>query len=153
VSAILTHPVKLYDGFPPGAGMITINDDNTFQLTKVDPSTNQPISTVISTPLSGLLVRGRATRLTFTAGGVKRSVDFSLASELVQNELGLAGDIAGGVLAGKSGVKDVVAALRKGGATVKYLTYWQRRALNWAIALGIFVIVIVVIGLAVISQH
>ena len=153
MTAVLTHVVKLFDGFPPGTGMITINDDNSFELTKVDPSTNQPISTVISTPLSGLLVRGRATRLTFSAGTVRRSVDFSLTSELVQGGFGIAGDIAGGVLAGNSGVTNVVAALRKGGATVKYLTYWQRRALNWAIALGIIVVIILIIAVAALAQR
>jgi hypothetical protein len=153
VPAVVTQTVKLFDGFPPGTGLITVNDDNTFVLSKVDPATNQPISTVITTPLSGLLARGSGTRLTFTAGTVKRSVDFSLASEFVKNDFGIVGDIAGGVLAGKSGIKNVVDALRKGGATVKYLTYWQRRALNWAIALGIFVVVIIIVVLAVLAQH
>ena len=153
MTAVLTHVVKLFDGFPPGTGMITINDDNSFSLTKVDPSTNQLISTVISTPLSGLLVRGRGTRLTFSAGTMRRSVDFSLTSELIKNDFGIAGDIAGGVLAGKSGVTDVVAALRKCGATVKYLTYWQRRALNWAIALGFIIVIILIIAVAALAQH
>jgi hypothetical protein len=153
VPAVVTQTVKLFDGFPPGTGLITVNDDNTFVLAKIDPATNQPISTVISTPLSGLLARGSGTRLTFTAGTVKRSVDFSLASELIKNDFGIAGDIAGGVLAGKSGIGPVVAALRKGGATVKYLTYWQRRALNWAIALGFIIVIILIIVIAAFAQR
>jgi hypothetical protein len=153
VPAVVTQTVKLFDGFPPGTGLITVNDDHTFVLEKVDPSTNQPISTVISTPLSGLLARGSGTRLTFTAGTVKRSVDFSLASEFIRNDFGIAGDIAGGVLAGKSGIGSVVAALRNGGATVKYLTYWQRRALNWAIALGFIVVIILIIALVAVAQR
>ena len=152
MTAILTHNVKLYDGFPPGTGTITIGDDNSFTLTKIDTATNQPVATLISTPLSGLLVRGHATRLRFTAGAVRKMVDFSLTSELVSN-YGLAGDIAGGVLAGKSGVKQVVDALRKGGATVKYMTYWQRRALIWAIALGFVIVVILIIVAAAFAQR
>ncbi len=152
MTATLTNPVKLYDGFPPGSGLITINDDNTFVLSKLDPSTKQPIATIINTPMSQLAVRGRATRLTFTAGGVRRSVDFSLTSEFIGSE-GLIGDIAGGVLAGKSGVKPVVEALRKGGAQVRYLTYWQRRALIWAIALGFVVVILLIVVLSALAQR
>ena len=71
----------------------------------------------------------------------------------MQGGFGIAGDIAGGVLAGNSGVTSVVAALRKGGATVKYLTYWQRRALNWAIALGFIVVIILIIAVAALAQR
>jgi hypothetical protein len=152
VTAILTHNVKLYDGFPPGTGTITIGDDNSFTLTKIDTATNQPVATLISTPMSGLLVRGSATRLRFTAGTVRKVVDFSLTSELVRN-YGIAGDIAGGVLAGKSGVKPVVSALRKGGANVRYLTYWQRRALIGGIAIVFVIVVIGIIFLAALAQR
>jgi hypothetical protein len=153
VTAILAQTVKLYDGFPPGTGIITIGDDNSFLLTKVDPATNQPIATLITSPINGLTVRGRGTMVRFRTATTTKAVDFSLGSELIRNDFGIAGDIAGGVLAGKSGVKPVIDALRKGGATVRYLTYWQRRALNWAIALGFFVIIILIIVVAVLAQR
>jgi hypothetical protein len=150
VTAILTHNVKLYDGFPPGTGTITIGDDNSFTLTKIDTSTNQPMATLISTPLSGLQVRGRGTALRFRTtsdtGTITKRVDFSLGSELVRNELGLAGEIAGGVMANKSGVKDVVAALRKGGADVRYITYVQRILITWAIAIGFIIVIVAIIA-------
>ena len=149
MTALLTRNVKLYDGFPPGTGTITINDDNTFVLTKIDPSTNQPISTIFNTPMNQLQVRGRGTALRFAVGAIRKRVDFSLGSELIRNDFGIAGEIAGGVMAGKSGVKDVVSALRKGGADVRYLSYWQRIALTWAIAIGfIIVIVAIIVGIA-----
>jgi len=153
VTALLTNTVKLYDGFPPGTGVITINDDNTFVLTKVDPSTNQPTATLISSPINALTARGRGTMVRFRTGTVTKAVDFSLGSELVRGEFGIAGDIAGGVLAGKSGVTDVIAALRKGGATVKYLTYWQRIGRNWLIAIGFIVVIVVIIALVALAQR
>jgi hypothetical protein len=149
MTAILSHNVKLYDGFPPGTGTITIGDDNSFTLTKIDTATNQPIATLISTPMNQLQVRGRGTALRFRAGTITKRVDFSLGSELVRNELGLAGEIAGGVMASKSGIKDVVAALRKGGADVRYITYLQRILITWGIAIAfIIVIILIIAGLA-----
>lgn len=153
MTAILTHTVKLYDGFPPGTGVITIGDDNSFVLTKVDPSTNQPIRTDISVPMNQLAVRGRGTMVRFRTGTITKNVDFSLKSELVRNDLGLAGEIAGGVFASKSGVTDVIAALRKGGAQVSYLSYVQRILRNWLIAICFIVVIVGVIALAAVAQH
>lgn len=153
MTATLTRNVKLYDGFPPGTGTITINDDNTFVLTKIDPSTNQPIATIYNTPMSGMRVRGSATRLRFLAGGIRKSVDFSLGSEFVRNEFGLAGEIAGGVMASRSGVGDVVKALRKGGADVRYLGYAQRILLIWGITILFIAVVIGIIVLAALGQQ
>ena len=153
MTALLTRNVKLYDEFPPGTGTITINDDNTFVLTKIDPTTNQPISTIYNTPMSQLQVRGSATALRFLAGGIRKRVDFSLGSEFARNELGFAGEIAGGVLAGRSGVKDVVAALRKGGADVHYLSYWGRIAITWAIAIVFIIVVIAVVVALALGQQ
>jgi hypothetical protein len=153
VTAILTHTVKMLDGFPPGTGVITINDDNTFVLTKVDPSTNQAIRTDISTPMSQLAVRGRGTFVRFRTASVTKNVDFSLSSELIRNDFGIAGEIAGGVMANKSGVGEVMAALRKGGAQVKYLTYVQRILRNWLIAICFIVVIVGVIALAALAQR
>jgi hypothetical protein len=153
MTALLTRNVKLYDGFPPGTGTITINDDNTFVLAKIDASTNQPTATLISAPINTLAVRGRGTMVRFRTGTITKAVDFSLGSELIRGEMGIAGDIAGGVLAGKSGVTDVIAALRKGGATVKYLSYWQRTGRNWLIALGFIIVIFGIIAIAVVAQR
>jgi hypothetical protein len=65
-----------------------------------------------------VVVRGQATRLRFLVGGVRRWVDFSLVSSMVQG-FGIAGEIAGGVLNRNSGVSQVVEALRAGGAEVR----------------------------------
>jgi hypothetical protein len=153
VTAILSRNVKLFDGFPPGTGTITIGDDNSFTLTKIDPSTNQPVATLISSPINQLQVRGRGTAVRFRTGTLTKRVDFSLGSEFVRGELGLVGDIAGGVMANKSGVKDVIAALRKGGADVRYLTYWQRIFIIWGIVIVFFIVLIGIIALAALGQH
>jgi hypothetical protein len=112
MTALLTQNVKLYDGFPPGTGTITINDDDSFVLTKIDSSTNQPISTIYNTPMSQLQVRGRGTALRFLAGGI-----------------------------------------RKRGADVRYLSYWQRIALTWAIAIVFIVVVVGIFVLVALGQH
>lgn len=153
MTAILSRNVKLFDGFPPGTGTITIGDDNSFTLTKIDPSTNQPVATLISSPINQLQVRGRGTAVRFRTGTLTKRVDFSLGSEFVRGELGLVGDIAGGVMANKSGVKDVIAALRKGGADVRYLTYWQRIFIIWGIVIVFFIVLIGIIALAALGQH
>ncbi|HEX4059317.1 MAG TPA: hypothetical protein VHX87_13495 [Galbitalea sp.] len=153
MTAILSRNVKLFDGFPPGTGTIAIGDDNSFTLTKIDTSTNQPIATLMSTPINQLQVRGSATALRLVAGGIRKRVNFSLGSEFVRGELGLVGDIAGGVMAKKSGVKDVVAALRKGGADVRYLSYWQRILLIWGIVIVFIIVIIGIIALAALAQH
>ena len=62
-------------------------------------------------------------------------------------------EIAGGVMANKSGVSDVMAALRKGGAQVKYLTYVQRILRNWLIAICFIVVIFGIIALAAIAQR
>ena len=159
MTPIITHAVKLYDGFPPGNGVVTINDDSTFVLNKVDDA-GQPVSTLMSTPLSGLSVRGRATRLTFSADNVRKSVEFSLGSELARNYGGWAGDmgqaagvIAGGVLANKSGVKPFVDALRAHGASVRYLSYAQRFWRNVAIGVGFLVVLFGFFAIAGALQH
>lgn len=153
MTALLTHNVKLYDGFPPGTGTITINDDNTFVLTKIDPSTNQPIATIFNTPMNQLRARGRGTALTFTVGTQRKRVDFSLGSELIRNDFGLAGEIAGGVMANKSGIKDVVAALRKGGADVRFITYVQRILITWGIAIAFIVVIVAIIAGVALTQR
>jgi hypothetical protein len=153
VTTILTRNVKLYDGFPPGTGTITIGDDNSFTLTKIDTATNQPMSTIFNTPINAIVARGQGTALRLRVGTVTKRVDFSLTSELVRGFGGIAGDVAGGVLANKSGIKDVVSALRKGGAQVRYLGYWQRIFLIWGIAIAFIIVIIAIIGLAALSQH
>lgn len=153
MTAILSKNVKLFDGFPPGTGTITIGDDNSFSLTKIDTATNQPVATLISTPMNALQVRGRGTMLRFRTGTITKRVDFSLGSEMIRGELGIAGEIAGGVMAKKSGVQDVVAALRKGGADVRYLSYVQRILLTWGIALAFIIVIIAIIAGVALTQR
>jgi hypothetical protein len=153
MTPVSTHTVKLYDGFPPGTGVITINDDNTFVLQKIDPATGTPIATIFNTPINQLTVRGSASAMRFTAGNVTKRVDFSLASELIRNRGGLVGEIAGGALVSKSGVADVAKALRAGGAQVRYWSYWKRIGVIWLIVIGFFVVIIGAIVLAALVQR
>lgn len=153
MTAILTKNVKLFDGFPPGTGTVTIGDDNSFTLTKIDTATNQPVATLISAPMNQLQVRGRGTMLRFRTGTITKRVDFSLGSEFVRGELGIAGEIAGGVMANKSGVKDVVAALRKGGADVRFITYVQRILITWGIAIAFIIVIVAIIAGIALTQR
>jgi hypothetical protein len=159
MAILITHAVKLYDGFAPTDGVVTINDDNTFVLAQLD-ATGQPGAPEMNVPLGSLVVRGRATRLTFSANGVRRSAEFSIVSQLARNYGGWAGDmgqaagvIAGGVLAANSGVGPFVAALRKGGASVKYLSYGQRLARNIAIGVGFLVVLFGFFAIVAAFQH
>jgi hypothetical protein len=153
VTAVQTHTVKLYDGFPPGTGVITINDDNTFVLQKIDPTTGAPLATIFNTPINQMNVRGSASAMRFRVGAVTKRVDFSLGSELVRGFGGLAGEIAGGVMVGKSGVADVAKALRAGGAQVRYWSYWRRIGMIWLIVIGFFVVFFGIIFLAALGSH
>lgn len=147
---VITQPVQLYDGFTlfsATSGAIDVDEDRQlFQLSRIDPGGNR-IETVLSAPISQVVVRGQATRLRFLVGGVRKMVDFSIGSTMMQG-FGLAGEIAGGVMNSRSGVNQVVAALRRGGAEVHYWSYWKRIGLIWLIVIGFFIIIFGVIALA-----
>lgn len=152
---VITQTVQLYDGytmFSATSAVIDVDDDkNTFQLSKIDGTGNRTES-VFNVPINQVVVRGRATRLRLLVGGVRKMVDFSIGSTVVQG-FGLAGEIAGGVMDSKSGVNQVVAALRKGGAEVHYWSYWKRVGITWLIALGFVVVIIAIIAVAALGQR
>jgi ammonia channel protein AmtB len=149
---MLTQNVRLYDGFPPGSGVIQINDDDTFVLTKLSSAVGGAGQVIFTAPLREVAARGSGSTVTFTVGSVRKRVDFSLGSQAVRDFGGLAGEIAGGVMVSRSGVAQVIAALRKGGASVRYRSYIQRLLLIWAIAIGFVVVIIVIIAIAALTQ-
>ncbi|HEY5229714.1 MAG TPA: hypothetical protein VIJ11_02330 [Galbitalea sp.] len=153
---VVTQTVQLYDGytmFSATSAVIDVDDDkNTFQLSKIDSGGNRTES-VFNVPINQVVVRGRATRLRLLVGGVRKMVDFSIGSTLVSGFGGMAGEIAGGVMDSKSGVNQVVAALRKGGAEVHYWSYWKRVGITWLIAIGFIIVIIAVVGLAALAQR
>ena len=138
---VITHAVQLYDGFTlfsATSAVIDIDideDQHSFHLSKIDSGGNR-VETVFDVPISQVVVRSRATRLRLLVGGVRKMIDFSMASSVAQGLGGLTGEIAGGVLDSKSGVNQVVAALRRGGAEVHYWSYWKRVGITWLITLG-----------------
>jgi hypothetical protein len=147
--------VQLYDGFTllsATSGVIDVDEDRqVFLLSKMDAGGNRT-ETVFNVPINQVVVRGQATRLRFLVGGVRKMVDFSIGSTMVQG-FGLAGEIAGGVMNSKSGVNQVVAALRRGGAQVHYWSYWKRIGVIWLIVIAFFVVIFGVIALAALAQH
>jgi hypothetical protein len=80
-------------------------------------------------------------------------VDFSIGSTMVQGFGGLAGEIAGGVMDSKSGVNDIITALRASGAEVHYWSYWKRVGITWLIAIGFVIVIIAIIALAALGQR
>jgi hypothetical protein len=144
---ILSLPVQYYSGatmLSAASAIIDIDEERkTFQLSTADAQGNR-LETIFNAPLSEVVVRGQATRLRLIVNGVRKWVDFSLGSSLVQG-FGLAGEIAGGVMNKNSGVNQAVAALKAGGAEVHYWSYWKRIGVAWAIAGGIVVIVIIAV--------
>jgi hypothetical protein len=121
----------------------------TFTLSTIDAQGNR-LETVFSAPLGEVVVRGQATRLRFTVGGVRKWVDFSVGASMVQG-FGIAGEIAGGVMNKNSGVNQVVAALKAGGAQVRYWSYWKRIGVTWAIVVGLLVVIILIITATALS--
>lgn len=152
---VITKTVQLYDGYTllsATSGVIDVDEDRqVFMLSKIDGAGNR-IETVLNAPINQVVVRGQATRLRFLVGGVRKMVDFSLGSTLVQG-FGLAGEIEGGAMNSKSGVNQVVAALRAGGAQVRYWSYWKRIGVIWLIVIGFFVVIFGVIALAALAQR
>lgn len=152
---VLTFPVQLFDGFTvfsATSGAVDIDDDNqTFVLSKTDASGNR-IETVFNTPINQVTARGSATRVRLVVNGVRKMIDFSLAGSMVQG-FGIVGEIAGGVLNSRSGVAKAIAALRHGGANVRYLGYGARIAITWGIVLVVFIVTFATIfGLALGQQ-
>ena len=150
---VITQPVQLYAGasmFSATSAVIDIDEERkTFTLSTLDPQGNR-VDTVFNAPMSEIVVRGQATRLRFLVNGVRKWVDFSIGASMVQG-FGLAGEIAGGVMNKSSGVNQVVAALRAGGAEVRYWSYWKRIGVTWAIAGGLVVVIIVIIAVSALS--
>lgn len=152
---VLTQTVQLFAGatmFSATPAVIEIDDERrTFTLSTIDAQGNRT-ATVFNSPISEVVVRGQSTRLRFLINGVRRWVDFSIGSSMVQG-LGIAGEIAGGVMNKKSGVNEVVAALRAGGAQVRYWSYWKRIGITWAIALGVVVVIVALVGTSVLGRY
>jgi hypothetical protein len=150
---VITHTVQLYAGatmFSATPAAIDIDEERkTFTLSTIDAQGNR-IDKVFDAPLSEVEVRGQATRLRFNVGGVRRWVDFSIGASMVQG-FGIAGEIAGGVMNKSSGVNQVVAALRAGGAQVRYWSYWKRIGVTWAIVGGLLIVIIVIIAATALS--
>ena len=150
---VITHPVQLYAGatmFSATSAVIDIDEERkTFTLSTLDPQGNR-VDAVFDAPISEVAVRGQATRLRFTVNGVSKWVDFSIGASMVQG-FGLAGEIAGGVMNKNSGVTQVVASLRAGGAQVRYWSYWKRIGVTWAIVGGFLVVIIIVIATTALS--
>jgi hypothetical protein len=153
---VVTKTVQLYDGFTmfsaTSAAIDVDTDKKTFQLSKIDGAGNR-IESVFNVPANQVVVRGRATRLRLLVGGVRKMVDFSIGSTLVQGVGGFAGEIAGGVMDSKSGVNQVVAALRASGAEVHYWSYWKRVGITWLIAIGFIIVIIAIIAVAALGQR
>ena len=152
---VITQPVQLYAGatmFSATSAVIDIDEEKkTFVLSTIDPQGNR-LESVFNAPISEVVVRGQATRLRFTVNNVRKWVDFSIGASMVQG-FGLAGEIAGGVMNKNSGVNQVVAALRAGGAQVRYWSYWKRIGVTWAIAGGFVVLIIVIVAASALSGH
>ena len=145
---VITQPVQLFAGvtmFSATSAVIDIDEERkTFTLSTLDPQGNR-VQTIFDAPISEVVARGQATRLRFLVNGVRKWVDFSIGASMVQG-FGIAGEIAGGVMNRSSGVNQVVAALRAGGAQVRYWSYWKRIGVTWAIAGGFIVIIVVIIA-------
>jgi hypothetical protein len=146
---VLSQPVQYFGGvsiLSATSAVIDIDDERkTFQLSTIDAQGNR-VEKIFDVPLSEVAVRGSGTRVRLTINGVRKWIDFSLGSSMMRG-FGIAGEIAGGVLNKNSGVQAVIAALKAGGAQVRYMTYWRRLGMIWAIAGGI-VVVFILIGVA-----
>jgi hypothetical protein len=146
---VLSQPVQFFGGvsiLSATSAVIDIDDElKTFQLHTVDAQGNR-VEQIFNAPLGEVVARGSGTRIRFTINGVRKWVDFSLGANIVRS-FGIAGEIAGGVMNKNSGVAAVIAALKAGGAQVRYMTYWRRLGIIWAIAGGI-VVLFIIIGVA-----
>lgn len=132
----------------PQPAVIDLLDGNRFVLSLVDPNTGAPVQTVIDSPVAGLRVRGRMASLSVTANGVSAMIEFSSGSRTAMMFGGI-GVIVGMQLAATSGIGEWVAALRAGGADVRFMS-WQR-TLQISIAL-VVVLVAVCVAVAVNSR-
>jgi hypothetical protein len=152
VPVVLTQNLDVYDGvstFSARPAVMEINDDNTFTLAKVDPATNsktEPIFTNV--PVSQLVVKGSGSSLKFTHNGVTKRVDFSVASRAVGAVGGIIGMAVQSSMVGKSGIVYWVDALRKNGASVKYMSQGKIMGLGLGIGFGIVVLVVIIVVIA-----
>ena len=149
MALLLTQNVLLFVGDSAAgndAAMLELYDD-TFVLKSFNWKDPQTMTTVIDVPLSELRVGGSMATLTFTAGDVSRSVDFSsgTGAGLMRTDslLFRSADILN-----KSGIYTWLKAFRDRGVPVKYRSLRQIKL--WG-ALGAALIV-VVIGIYVVGQ-
>jgi hypothetical protein len=142
---VLSTAVDTFDGvtqFSARAAVIELDDNNTFTLTKIDRQTGVPVEVVFDhIPVGQLTVRGSSSTPVFLYNGVKKRVDFSFGSRAAMG-FGAVGMIVAGSLLKKSGVNEWMAALKAGGATVKYRSFGKTLRLAFIIA-GALVVVIV----------
>jgi hypothetical protein len=152
---VLSQPVQYYAGasvFSAVSAVIDIDDERrTFQLSTIDAQGNR-VETIFSSPLSEVVAKGSGTRVRFTIDGRRKWIDFSMGASMVQG-FGIAGQIAGGIMNRNSGVTQVVAALKAGGANVRYWSYAKRVGVIWAIALGIVALFIIIGVLAALGSQ
>jgi len=145
---VLTVPVQYYAGptiLSATSAVIDIDQEhNTFVLSTIDGQGNR-IQQLLSSPINEVVAKGSGTRVRFNMNGTRKWVDFSMGASMIMMA-GIAGQIAGGVMNKNSGVAEVVAALRAGGANVRYWSYWKRFGLALAIA-GAIVVVFIVISI------
>jgi hypothetical protein len=152
VPVVLTQNLDVYDGvstFSARAAVMEINDDNTFTLAKVDRATNAKIEPIFTNvPLSQLIVKGSGSSLKFSHAGVTKRVDFSVASRAVGAVGGVIGMAVQSSMVNKSGITYWVDALRKNGASVKYMSQGKIMGLGLAIGFGIVIVVVVIVVIA-----
>jgi len=149
MALLLTQNVSLFVGdSAAGAHAATLElHDARFVLKSFNWKEPETMATVIDVPLSDLRVGGSMATLTFTAGDVTRSVDFSSGTGggLMSTDALLFR--SAGVL-NTSGIYDWITALRSRGVPVRYRSLRQIKL--WG-ALGA-VLIVVIIGIFVVGQ-
>jgi hypothetical protein len=142
MALVLTQPVSILDGnatVGTQAALVELHDDR-FVLKTYGWTTPAEPTTVIDTPLSALRVTGSMAALTFTVGDQWHSVDYSFGTgDSLMSTDSLLFRSAG--ILKKSGIYDMLAALRVRGVPVKYRSL--RQIMLWG-ALGASVIVAIV---------
>jgi hypothetical protein len=142
MAIVLTQQASVLEGnsaVGSQAALVELHDDR-FVLKTYGWTTPAEATTVIDTPLSALRVTGSMAALTFTVGDQAHSVDYSFgAGDSLMSTDSLLFRSAG--ILKKSGIYDLLAALRVRGVPVKYRSL--RQVMLWG-ALGAAVIVAVV---------
>jgi hypothetical protein len=143
---ILIPVVKLKDG----PGYIELSQSNEFSLGVRDPATNACSAPIILLPVNQLTVRGDRSMLTFDANGIRKTVDFSLASRTVGWVGGIGGAIGQAAVLKRTDIDSWITALRELGVTVKYRSV-RRYYLTWSLGAFLFLVAIVV-GFAILAN-